>query len=328
MNYIQGRPEANIFHHPLWIGFLAKTYGFKPFISVVENSAGQITAGLPVMEVNSLFIKKKWVSLPFTDHCAPLFSDQESLKILIEGIVDSAESLNTVNVEFRWDIQTPGLFQIADNVLSTSNLDENSKDIFFSNPTKMRNFVKAVKRGVVVEKGTSLHDLREFYKLHLESRKRQGVPIQPWRFFENLKEMVLDEGLGQIWLARMGREYVSGVIYLYWNQTITYKLAATSIKGRQLFAGDYLIYEAIKWGCERGYKTLDWGKSEQANTGLRQYKRHWGAAEIPLTYLTNYQNRSNGMKNKLFPLLKKVINKSPLWVCKFSGEILYKYFGV
>jgi hypothetical protein len=328
VDFVTRQPEANIFHHPAWIGLLASSHGYHPFIAVTQNKKGQITAGLPIMEIASLTGKRRWVSLPFTDHCAPLFSSQESFEVLKENIIEKSKGQNKKDLELRWNFQSPDLFCTSEHVLTTLKLSPNQDIVAKSIEKKdFRNIKEAEKRGVQIEKGTSLQNLEAFYKMHLETRRRHGIPVQPWQFFLLLREQILIPGLGFILLAHKNGNCLSGAVYLHWNQTITYKFAASTLPGRQLLAGDLLIWQAICWGCENGFKTLDWGRSDVADSGLRQFKIRWGSDEAPLVYSRNFQMNSNGIKQRFMPVIRTMINKSPLWVCRLSGELFYRYFG-
>src|SRR3954447_9731666 len=65
--------NATPFHHPAWVSVLADTYGFRAFGLVSDDETGAIAEGLPVIEVAlPPRRKRRWVSLPFTDHCPPL----------------------------------------------------------------------------------------------------------------------------------------------------------------------------------------------------------------------------------------------------------------
>ena len=75
------------------------------------------------------------------------------------------------------------------------------------------------------------------------------------------------------------------------------------------------------------YSTFDWGRSDASNEGLRRFKNRWGCCESPLYYCRNHEMQNGGLGEKLAPFVTTVINKSPLWVCRLSGELFYKYFG-
>ena len=88
-----------------------------------------------------------------------------------------------------------------------------------------------------------------------------------------------------------------------------------------------LFWTAIRWGCENGDTLFDIGKTDLANTGLREFKSGWGAKEMPLAYSTLSPEPPRSITGKLMPILQKVIRNSPLWVCRAMGELLYKHFG-
>lgn len=46
-----------------------------------------------------------------------------------------------------------------------------------------------------------------------------------------------------------------------------------------------ILWDAIQWGCENGYHTLDMGRSDLDGEGLLKYKRSWGTTESDLTYV-------------------------------------------
>ena len=82
--YVDSIPYANIFHHPAWIGLIAECYGYRPFVVAICDERGALTAGLPLMEIKSAFFGRRWVSLPFSDHCIPLSQDGNQQQKLFE----------------------------------------------------------------------------------------------------------------------------------------------------------------------------------------------------------------------------------------------------
>jgi hypothetical protein len=64
------------------------------------------------------------------------------------------------------------------------------------------------------------------------------------------------------------------------------------------------------------------------NTGLRMFKSGWGTVEHPLGYTTIADEPPKiGATSKLDEITSFVIRKSPLLVCKLSGQLLYKHFA-
>src|SRR6476469_8798248 len=67
--------EATTFHTGAWARVLAKSYEHGPqYLSFAR--AGEVIGLLPLMEVQSRFTGRRGVSLPFSDFCGPLISDE------------------------------------------------------------------------------------------------------------------------------------------------------------------------------------------------------------------------------------------------------------
>jgi hypothetical protein len=329
LEFISARPESVIFHHPAWIEMIAHYYRFAPFIAAVSNPHGKIMAGVPIMAINGARGSHRWVSLPFTDHCAPLAETQEDLLLLEKGLIESIGEQKVVDLELRWEYpDSQKLFHSTDFVLAILNISGELKDI--THRMGSNNYRKtrlAGKHGVTVENGTSMKYLEMYYQLHLETRRRQGVPVQPWGFFKALREEILEPGMGNIWLGMKEGKAVAGLLTLNWNKTFIYKYSANNEIGRQTFASYSVLWKAIQWANSQGYTRLDFGRSDISNEGLRRYKNQWGSTEIPLIYSRSKLKNSMGVIHTLTPFISKVINISPLWVCRLSGELFYRYFG-
>lgn len=328
-NYLAADPRATIFHHPSWSQLLADTYGYEPFVLAACNARGEILAGVPLMKVRSFFNKERWVSLPFTDHCAPLFSAYAALQSLTDYLVAQAEADRVSRIELRFDYPTlPATHRYSDYVLHRLALAPDEAEV--SRHIKRKHFRQvrvAEERGVEIKKGTDAGFIEAFYHLHLLTRRRLGVPVQPRNFFELLVPHITQQGLGFVLLAYKEQECVAGAVFLNWNGTLTYKYSASIEKARQLLAMDLLLWSAIRWGCRNGYECMDLGRTDYEDEGLRYFKRRWGAEEIPLDYVTIADHVEKPAAGQWARRMRPIIQKSPTWVCRAVGELLYGYFG-
>jgi hypothetical protein len=329
INLIRAHPQATIFHHPAWINLLAENYAFRPSILSAINQQGEIEAGIPLMIVRSLFGKRRWVSLPYTDYCQPLFTDAGALQPLTETLINRCRAEKNLTIELRWEYPGQSPIQTDSHyILSKLSLQSGEVEIARRiNPKHFRQIKVAYQRGVRIERGEDLSHLQKFYNLHVQTRHRKGIPVQPWSFFESLWEKIIKEKMGFILLAYKDRSCVAGAIFLHWNRTLTYKYSASVEEARHLLAMDPLIWTAICWGCENNYAVLDMGRTEAEDVGLRHFKSRWGAIEEKLFYSTLSLTPIHSDDRKLMGIMQPVIRKSPLWVCKLAGEILYRYFG-
>ena len=91
----------------------------------------------------------------------------------------------------------------------------------------------------------------------------------------------------------------------------------------ELRPNNLVMWTAIDWACRRGYRQLDFGRSELDNEGLRDFKRRWGAMELPLrySYVAARPPRSTSPVTKR--ALAALIQTSPPAVCRALGELLY-----
>jgi len=329
MDFIQSCPNANIFHHPAWIELMSECYEYYAAIIAILNGNGVIQAGLPFLKVSSPLTGRRWVSLPFSDYCNPLYRDESALEALTRQLVLIYQENRLDKLEVRWELpEYAGIQKVSEFVLHTIKLDPDPDQIAKQfKRTHLQNIHTAEERGVKVEFGDKLEHLKVFYDLQLETRKRHGVPAQPWKYFELLWHYIVKSGMGFVLLAQKDNEYIAGMVYLGWGKTLIAKYAASREDRFNLRPNNLLFWEGICWGCRNGYTIFDMGRTEMENAGLRNFKSRWGAVEEPLYYSIISSKPYKPTNDRLACMLRSVIKNSPLWVCKLSGELLYRHVG-
>ncbi len=321
-------PEATIFHHPAWIKNLRDCYGYKDKI-FAEVEGDKVLAGIPLMEVRSPLTGNRLIALPFSDYCAPLGRDQAAAERLIASLIELSHT-SGMPIEVRWKLpDSDGIKLSHDYVRHTACLDPDPDIGFKRIHHRMRKYLRSESNNLLrVEQGRSEEFLRCFYNLQLLTRRKHGLPAQPWKFFEGLGRNVLEKGLGFVLLAFLKDECLAGQVVLHWGDVLTLKYAASSDLYQKEVKPNYLlVWEVIRWGCAQGYKILDVGRSDIEQSGLREYKNRWGYDEEALDYsfigCEPPQKRTEGVIGKVF---SGVIQRSPLWLCKAAGDLLYAHF--
>jgi CelD/BcsL family acetyltransferase involved in cellulose biosynthesis len=327
--FVASRPNATIFHHPAWLNTIARVYGYKTTGFVLRDSGGEICAALPIAFVDSLLTGRRWVAYPFSDYCFPLYRSETELNLLIESLIRFCAESQIDPLEIRWNFpQQTQLLVRPEAMLHLLKLDSNLDRVAAKIHPKQRSQIRqAEKNGVQVEWGQSTQDLKTFYRLHLTTRRRKGVPVQPWKFFELLGKNVIETGHGFVLLAYHQEQCIAGAVFLFQNKTVTYKYSASNQDQLNLRPNNLILWKAIKWSCENGYTLFDFGKTDLENTGLRDFKSRWGAEEQALIYSSisskPIQNKTGGVNS----VVEKIIKISPLWVCRLAGELLYRHFA-
>jgi len=326
--FISDHPRATIFHHPTWGELLAECYNYHPFAVVLMDVKGELIGGLPIVKANTHLTGERVVALPFSDYCPPLTNDGASLNELIQELQVWRRENKCPQIQIRWPLpEQDGVYSCEPTARHTTVLSSHGDELFRSFRKGVKSSIhQSEKAGVIIKQGDSWTDLQLFYHLHLQTRRRLGTPVQPLRFFQLLWEKLLSRGLGFLLLGYKDSKLVAGAVFLHWNKTITYKYSASDSAYLNLRPNNLVLWHAIQWGCENGYKLFDWGKSEIENEGLRTFKHGW-ASEEKLMHYSVLADRppTPSMVGKSRRFLSQIIRHSPPWVCRLIGELFYKY---
>ena len=324
LELVQMDPASLPFHHPAWTHLLADTYGFRAFALALLDEAGAIVAGMPVVEVGRRARRKRWISLPFTDICPPLFSGADHSSLAAQ--LDTARvAADVASVEVRAPMAgVPAAAQHA--LLHVLPLGGDAEQVASTFRASVRRNIRAAQRGpAAVRVASSQEDLTErFYRLHVDVRRRLGLPVQPRRFFRLLWSRMIEPGLGHVLLVDVDGEAVAAAVFLTWNRTVVYKYGASNPRYWPLRPNNLLFWEAIRWACESGYQQLDFGRTDPASASLRRFKLGWGTEERPLEYTLIGAAAGDGRRFTPPTIVRSAIRRSPRWVVRALGEILYR----
>lgn len=324
LEFVQSRPDASLFHHPAWAGLLADCYGYPAMVVATTRSDGTVTAGLPVLDVTRPFGRRRWVSLPFTDHCRPLDGPSRDLLAVLRDVARSSRVEQVeVHAPFAPDA---GIHRDALFVRHELTLSADSDSIWKRLRQNHRRSVNdARKAGLRVEVGTTATDIETFYRLHLQTRRRLGVPIQPRRFFRLLHERIIQPGLGFVLTAYHGDTPAAASVIGAWNGILVSKFSARADRFPRSDGAHLLYWTATQWGCENGFHTFDLGRSNVEHASLRHFKVGWGAREelLPYSWIGSAPERSASRRSE--HALGAVIRNSSPWMCRAVGEIFYRY---
>jgi CelD/BcsL family acetyltransferase involved in cellulose biosynthesis len=330
--FVATHPAATPFHHPDWTRLVAGCYGFRAFALALRDVTGVIRAGMPVVEVRHLRSGPKWVSLPFTDYCPPLVSKRQEEEQLVAALWQASRAAGVRRVEIRAPIagdSAAGPTALR-HVLA---LGRNPAEVHagFHRSQVQRNIRRAEREGLTVRRATDPHDLVDtFYRLHLRTRRRQGVPVQPHRFFRLLWENTITTGLGSVLIVEASAQPIAAAVFLAWNETVIYKFGASDASSWSLRPNHLLFWHAIRAACEQGCRWFDFGRTDIGQEGLRNFKLSWGAVEEPLFYgtLGGKPGSAPSAEGMAARMLGPVIRHGPLLLCRAFGETLYRYIAL
>jgi len=284
------------------------------------------------MEVRSWITGARGVSLPFTDECPPILPDGIGFEEVMVHVTALAESRGWRTFEIRGRVSgmenLPESAEYLSHVLDLSGGEES----LFSRyrPNVQRNIRKAEREGISVSEDRTPEGLMEFYRLNCLTRRKHGLPPQPVRFFEHLREHVLDKGLGFLMMARHKKKAVAGALFLLFGGKAIFKYGASDQRYQEFRANNLVFRDAIRLLCRKGVRTLSFGRTDLLHEGLRQFKLSWGTTNTTLRYV-KYDVRSKsylgGTPARQSASWKSTMSKLPIPVLRIIGNVAYRHFG-
>jgi hypothetical protein len=318
---------VNLFHRTAWANVLCKTYGHRPvYLHLCRGQ--ELIALVPMMEVRSAFTGRRGVSLPFSDFCGPLvFSQCRPVSLMV--------ALTELGRERRWRYfelrggkeMLPERAVAAEKYFShkldlTVGLDE----LFarFQSPVR-RAIRKAENAGLTVEVSRAWEAMVDFYKLHVRTRRRHGLPPQPLSFFRNIHEEIVKTDLGFIVLARIGLKPVAAAVFFHSGEEALYKFGASDKRLQELRGNNLVMWAGIKQLVTKGLKTMYFGRTSTGDEGLRRFKLSWGSEEGPIEYFRFALGRGvwEVGRQSGFGLPNQFFGRLPLALNRVAGSLIY-----
>ena len=327
LEFVGAQSAATPFHHVSWTRLLEECYGYRSFALVVHDASGRIAGGLPIVDVVRRRSRRRWVSLPFTDHFPPLVTTPAVVSELPQ-LLDATRREHEVSSLVVRD-------RLSDRVAHVDNssvrhtlalpedFDAAAKGFV---PPLHRNLRRASKVGLQVRPFESEADVIDgFYPIHLATRRRLGVPIQPRRLFRLVWRHLLESGLGFGLLVSSEQGPVAAGIFLAWNGTVVCKYSASYREAWPSRPNDLMFASAIRWGIDHECHTFDFGRTDVEASGLRRFKRGFGAIESPASVSTLGVVPSGRLRHALEAGMVPVLQRAPSFVTRATGELFYRY---
>jgi len=324
------RLRAGFFHSVEWAEVLHRSYRFSPCYLALPTE-GQIDAVLPLMDIRSWLTGRRGVSLPFTDAVEPICESQEQFLQLWAAAQAIGRERGWKYLECRggkrWQPDAPASTSFHAHVLS---LESPESELFGRLDDSVRRAVRKAERGKLeLEFSYSLDAMRAFYELLGRTRRRHGVPPQPFGFFAEIQSRILEKKCGVVVLCRHEGQPVAGAVYFHFGNQVIYKFGASDERSQQLRANNLVMWRAIQHYQARGFKSFDFGRTSLQNAGLRKFKLGWGTTESRIE-CTRYSFRTNSfveIKDEAQGWHNRIFSAMPPALARISGELLYPHIG-
>lgn len=337
--FVEGHPFGLICHLSGWKQVLEESFPHMKgyYLALLGNDNDSIRAALPTFEVKSILTGKRLVSIPFATNCDPLISSNEDMRELLDSVIELSTKLEIPRIELRtlvsWPlIQDPRINSIIYHKSHQLSLEAAPEKLVKNFSRQVRRKIKEHLKGDVEFKiAGNESDLLEFYHLYVKTRKRLGLPPQPYLFFKSLWEKFLFPQHISLLVAKHKKQLVAGMIMFKFNNRFSCEYLASSVTFKNINI-DYLIYwEAIKIAHSEGYKLFDFGRTGINNTGLMSFKNLWGTTVVNLPQFFYPKKLYSGLnyreESMPYKIIRRINKNVPDSVFQFMGKFLYRHLG-
>jgi len=328
-NLLRAHGDYSFFHSSSWARVIRQAYNYQPRYFAIFQKA-KLKALLALMEIRTAFTGRKAVSLPFTDNCDLLSSEHFDRTTLMDEILIYGRQAGWRTLEVRGE----SAFQANDLPYSACYVHDLDlpvePDLLFAQfrSNTRRNIRKAAKNGVTAKISRSLGALRTYYRLHCTTRKHHGIPPQPFYLFKAIYDHIISSGKGFIVLASYNNQPIAGAVYFHFGQKAIYKYGASSRKYWHLRANNQVMWTAIKWYIQNGFKSFSFGRTDLNHTGLLQFKRGWAPQERIIRYFKYDLMRQCFVKERAKrPIFYSFFRRLPEPILILTGRLLYRHMG-
>jgi Acetyltransferase (GNAT) domain len=333
---VEKYPDASVFHTVGWLEALKRTYGYKPVVFTTSSPTGALKNGLVFCHIKSWLTGSRLVSLPFSDHCEPLFDSREELDFLVRYLRTALEHENWQYLEVRSiSNNSDAMSDDGDGVrppvtyfLHILDLRPDLDKVFrlLDKDSVQRRIHRANRANLVEQSGTSDEVLRKFYDLFALTRGRHQLPPIPYAWFQNLTRCLGDAV--HVRVAHQDRQAVAAILTLRFKNVLYYKYGGSDKRYNYLGATPWLLWNSVRAARAAGATAFNLGRTEADNAGLLAFKNHWVQPAQQLVYgrfpSISGLDSPSGWRLKV---AKRVFSFMPDKLLALTGRILYRHIG-
>jgi hypothetical protein len=329
---VENHPRSSVFHSMSWLRALQTVYGYEPVVVTTCPPGSSLTNGLVFCCIKSWLTGRRFVSLPFSDHCEPLVDSPDDLDAMLLHMQRDLDKRKWQYIEIRPISQRPdsqvGLRKTLTYRFHRLDLRKSAQELFhgFHKDCVQRKIRRAEREDLKYEDGNSEALLQKFYQLMVTTRRRQYLPPQPLAWFRGLIATFGNDL--KIRVASKGDLPVASILTLFHKKRVVYKYGGSIASFNRMGGMALLFWKTIQEAKDRALEELDMGRSATDNLGLIAFKGHWGATGTPLSYWRYpaprpYEPRPAWQKS----LARRLVQASPDLVLETVGTLLYRHIG-
>lgn len=323
--FVSSHGQGSVFHLSKWQRMIEGSFKHEPRHLIQEDSGGHIVGILPLFLVRSRIFGRMLISTPQSAYGGILVDDPCSAVSLLAKARQIARDEKVRFLElrnFRNALDSPDLKAKDLYVTFRTELDSDSEKIMLTIPRKTRAECRAgVKNGLefkVDELGVD-----GFYRIYSRSVRDLGTPVFSKRLFETGMRLFGDQC--KIFSVHYQSKPVAAVWTLIYKKELLPYYGGSIREYNHLAVNNFMYWMLLKYGCENGFTTFDFGRSKKG-TGSFDFKKRWGMTMTDLPYqyyLAGKQSLPDTSPlNPKFSLSIRLWQKLPMPIANTFGPLI------
>ena len=168
----------------------------------------------------------------------------------------------------------------------------------------------AEKHNVSIEKSQKIDD---FYEIFRQTAKRDGFKIRPLKYFQDLIQILGQDGVAELWQARYNNRTIAVIIAVFYDGTASYLYGASSDEFRNVMAPYLLHWKVIQRAKEKNCQMYDLlavspeNKENHKYSGITRFKEQFGGEKVQI--VGSYDLVFKPTYYKIFKMVEKYRRK-------------------
>jgi serine/alanine adding enzyme len=285
--FVYGHPQGNIFQTPEMYDVYLKTKNYFPLVlfAMDNNQVYGVLLAL-IQKEHKGFLGKfssrciLWGAPLILNNDASLFSSlMKAFDVKIKKFAIYAQFRNIANVEHFHHLFTASHFTYEPHLDILINTENPFDSIIESiHKSRIRNYTKALNKGVTLKLIDKFDDIARCYNLLQETYQRVKLPYPDITLFKAVYDILLPKNYCLIFGLFYQDLLIGFRLVLTYKNCIYDYYAGSSSEHTNKYPNDVLIIEILKYACNTNFDVFDFGGAGKPGVpyGVRDHKLKFG----------------------------------------------------
>lgn len=338
--FVAAHPHGTICQTTRWREMIESSFGHIQgrVLAIRDGAGGPIRGGMMGYTVRSWLLGNRLVSVPFASRVDPLTSSPKDLGLMLEHLDRRRGDLGVRSLQVRLlkvlPLGIPEGFTVHSNlkrhyIVLDRPLDELYKE---THASCVRRWIKKARRNdVVVRRGRTGRDWDILFRIYGHTRQRLRLPAMPRRFF-SAAARCLEPGQVELFIVEKDGKPLGAGLFLIFNGVQQLEWVGDTDEGRAVGANQLLYWEALTDAVNRGCHTFCFGRTDDDNEGLLDYKRRWGSIEEDIHVVASGKGKGSSTGRRADAgitrsIAERIVVASPRPLYLGFSEFCYRHLG-